>query len=880
MAFPEDNATIPMSEYAKRLEVAVRKRYLDKISVIGIDPVLIDGKRFEPDCLPPVQSTDLLCFLVLETSYYTNKQFRNFRSLEAYNQMVSGWIESVQGHVISDKFVVLAKVRHSQRMNDNLISIWIITEKEGPILSAHCMGCKAGLAESCSHIACILFYLEWWNKVNGEMACTQMKCTWIQPPSFVKNIEYARVRDINFTSARKLKKELDSTDNLPDVFEGNQGQLKNEVPAPTKEEIQAFNKELSDTGTMPVVLSLITPYAEAYVLPSRDAPTVMDLHQTKYLDLSYPDLINLCKETKIKISSEEIAQIERDTINQAKGKAFFKHRAGRIGASQSKAASHSDPSLPSQSLIQNICYPELNKFTNKAVEHGCKHEETAIREYELRMKQTHTNFKVERCGLIINEDYPWLHATPDFLCSCDCCGKGCGEVKCPLCLENSDFETYSAKKSSCLKKDSCGNYLLPKDHQYYYQVQQQVFTAKRLYCDFIVCAVSNNKGAEIVQQRILPDPQHWETVLPKLEQFWRIGVLPEVLGRWYTRKHTVIEVPQSSSNGICYCRKVASDNTVKCSNPKCPIGLFHLDCLGIESTTKVWYCPNCRSLPEFRRSTKSTNYPATTEALKLSSICICKEKPSDKDRLLKCHSVDCKNGKFFHLACLGFKRMPNNSNTWICPVCKGSTKTTARKGNKTHLLKPGLHTPQAQPGTNSPQAQPGMQTPQAQPRRRTSQAKPPKTSWTRPTVSDKYSPEGRLGQYELNLVASGGWLDCVVIHQAHLLLRAINMNIKGFQRPTLGILRQFDIMTGDFVQILHVRGNHWVCMTSIGCPPGDVIVLDSLTSPVTQELQELAISLVGPNFRRITKPSVQTQTNGSDCGVFSIAFCHVPGLWA
>ena len=59
MAFPEDNVTIPMSEYAKRLEVAVRKRYLDKISVIGIDPVLIDGKRFEPDYLPPVLSPQI-----------------------------------------------------------------------------------------------------------------------------------------------------------------------------------------------------------------------------------------------------------------------------------------------------------------------------------------------------------------------------------------------------------------------------------------------------------------------------------------------------------------------------------------------------------------------------------------------------------------------------------------------------------------------------------------------------------------------------------------------------------------------------------------------------------------------------------------------------
>ena len=157
--------------------------------------------------------------------------------------------------------------------------------------------------------------------------------------------------------------------------------------------------------------------------------------------------------------------------------------------------------------------------------------------------------------------------------------------------------------------------------------------------------------------------------------------MPEVLGRWYTRKHTSSEVTQSSSTGICYCRKVDIDNTGKCSNPKCPTGLFHLDCLGTENITEVWYCPSWRSLPEFRWSTKSTKHAPTTEALKLSSISICTENPSDKDCFLKCHSVDYKNGKFFQLACLGFKHLPNNSNVWINSGCRGSTKTTAHKGN-------------------------------------------------------------------------------------------------------------------------------------------------------------------------------------------------------
>ena len=62
----------------------------------------------------PVEAADLLSFLVLETSYYTKDQFKAFKSLQAYNQMVSGFITSVQGHIIANKHVVVAKVRHSE----------------------------------------------------------------------------------------------------------------------------------------------------------------------------------------------------------------------------------------------------------------------------------------------------------------------------------------------------------------------------------------------------------------------------------------------------------------------------------------------------------------------------------------------------------------------------------------------------------------------------------------------------------------------------------------------------------------------------------------------------------------------------------------------
>ena len=80
--------------------------------------------------------------------------------------MVSGFIASVQGHIIADKFVVSVKVRHSWRVNGSLIRIWIITERAGTIFSVHCQGWKAGQAESCLQIASVIFSLEAWTEIN------------------------------------------------------------------------------------------------------------------------------------------------------------------------------------------------------------------------------------------------------------------------------------------------------------------------------------------------------------------------------------------------------------------------------------------------------------------------------------------------------------------------------------------------------------------------------------------------------------------------------------------------------------------------------------------------------------------------------------------
>ena len=166
-----------------------------KISVIGVDPLLISEDNLNTDCMPPVEAADLVSYLLLDTSFYTKDQFKNFRSLQAYNQMVSGFITSISGKIFVDKYIVVGKVRHSQRMNKPPVQLWIITTKDGTVLSAHCRGCMACLGECCSHTASVLFYLEVVTRLNEKLTCTQVKCSWLLPTT-VKNVDYLRVKDI------------------------------------------------------------------------------------------------------------------------------------------------------------------------------------------------------------------------------------------------------------------------------------------------------------------------------------------------------------------------------------------------------------------------------------------------------------------------------------------------------------------------------------------------------------------------------------------------------------------------------------------------------------------------------------------------------------
>ncbi len=110
---------------------------------------------------------------------------------------------------------------------------------------------------------------------------------------------------------------------------------------------------------------------------------------------------------------------------------------------------------------------------------GHEKEDITRSEYRSRM-QSHTNFKVANCGLVIHPEHPLLGCKPWWVWLL---WRGLGGDQMPIRVQRCWSSTSRIKTSPC-SLVLMGMYIISHTHPHYYHVQGKLATTGRAHCDY------------------------------------------------------------------------------------------------------------------------------------------------------------------------------------------------------------------------------------------------------------------------------------------------------------------------------------------------------------------------------------------------------------
>ena len=134
-----------------------------------------------------------------------------------------------------------------------------------------------------------------------------------------------------------------------------------------------------------------------------------------------------------------------------------------------------------------------------------------------------------------------------------------------------------------------------------------------------------------------------------------------------------------------------------------------------------------------------------------------------------------------------------------------------------------------------------------------------------------------LTHEDKDILENGKWLSDAHIHAVNSLLRKQYPDQNGLKSTLhLQFKLQWSSTPDDFIQIINVNGQHWVCASNVLCSPGVVEVYDSIPSYSigSQSLHRQLAAIIRTRERQfhVRFVDVQRQSGGSDCGLFATAF--------
>ena len=244
-------------------------------------------------------------------------------------------------------------------------------------------------------------------------------------------------------------------------------------------------------------------------------------------DISPEHLKQLCEgfyKTHVVVSKEQASKIEESTRAQSETLMWREERRKRVTASRVGGIVKMRKSTKRANRVKEMLY--TNFTGSAATRYGTMMEKEALKEYvEHQQHNGHPNLVVKPVGLCISSETPWLAASPDSMVRdpVSVPAVGLAEIKNPFSARNKTvLEFAMGSKASCIEvKD--GKCQLKHGHDYYHQVQCQLYCTDMEWCDFIV-----RTEKDIHIERIVRDKKWWDLQMEKCSKFYFSALLPEL----------------------------------------------------------------------------------------------------------------------------------------------------------------------------------------------------------------------------------------------------------------------------------------------------------------------------------------------------------------
>ncbi|CAG2248560.1 unnamed protein product [Mytilus edulis] len=463
-------------------------------------------------------------------------------------------------------------------------------------------------------------------------ACTSKPQEWHKPhaqgkrvtqPDFVRNLVVKKVTGRFDTTPEDLKKKGNKS--------REQSNIEKNAGHPDIENIQIEEEVETISKTIPVLANEIIEAKQ-------------NINQC---DFGEELLLNLDNS----ITDETVDYVVRKTCKQSSSKIWFDHRIGRITASvanecSKKVNEKDEVSEKNNSVVAKIFNYKSAPAYVKSLKWGRERELPAIKEYEKNAKGKHKDFNVQSTGLHICKENPWLAATPDSLIICDCCGLGCLEIKNPEKYKNDTIQQMATSDQSYLNYSDNKQISLDKKHQYYTQVQIQMYATNTKYADFVVKTVAADDNIFI--QRIAYDEIFTMNVIHKCKVFFTKVIVQELLTHKVKLYYEKLQNNEQNSDQVFTNSNLEINEVVQ-----------EVD------TGSATTCMN--------EDNTDIHVPSSNPAV-VCPICSCECK--DEPLTLNEESICCSKCDFwFHYPCVGIKGNENvvrsKYRNWFCKSCKG-----------------------------------------------------------------------------------------------------------------------------------------------------------------------------------------------------------------